>query len=59
MAVCWNEIPDRRPYFENLLQEIDLILEGVAGYIDFSEFFDENLARYTDFETDICSGYYH
>ena len=35
---CWNASPEKRPFFEDLVEEIDSLLEGVAGYLEFSAF---------------------
>ena len=39
---CWSESPDKRPSFEDLSQAINSLLEGVAGYMDFSAFSNES-----------------
>ena len=35
---CWTESPDKRPSFQDLSQQLNSLLEGVAGYMDFSAF---------------------
>ena len=35
---CWAESPDKRPSFQDLSQQLNSLLEGVAGYMDFSAF---------------------
>ena len=35
---CWDEVPENRPCFEDLAEIINSLLEGVAGYLDFSIF---------------------
>ena len=49
---CWSESPDKRPSFEDLSQAINSLLEGVAGYMDFSAFSNESARAGT-------SGYDH
>ena len=36
MCTCWNEDADKRPSFSDLEGSLNLLLEGVAGYLDFS-----------------------
>ena len=38
---CWTESPDKRPSFQGLCLAINSLLEGVAGYVDFSAFSKE------------------
>ena len=38
IAQCWSEAPEERPLFKDLVHEIDSLLAGVAGYIEFSKF---------------------
>ncbi len=35
---CWIESPEKRPSFQELVQEIEQLLVGVSGYLDFSAF---------------------
>ena len=35
---CWNESPDERPHFKDLVLKIVSLLEKVAGYLEFSAF---------------------
>ena len=35
---CWEESPEKRPCFEDLIKEINILLENVAGYLEFSVF---------------------
>ena len=35
---CWEESPEKRPCFEDLVKEINILLEEVAGYLEFSAF---------------------
>ena len=36
MLNCWSESVDERPEFSNLVKQISIILEAVAGYMDFT-----------------------
>ena len=36
MCGCWDQIPEGRPTFSNLVSVISERLEGLAGYLDFS-----------------------
>ena len=36
MTKCWEEIPDNRPNFSELVVTFSSCLEDIAGYIDFS-----------------------
>ena len=36
MMRCWNHVPDERPSFGDLVVSLNTLLEGVAGYLDFS-----------------------
>ena len=36
MMRCWNHIPDERPLFGELVVSLNILLEEVAGYLDFS-----------------------
>ena len=59
---CWNESPDKRPSFEDLSQAINSLLEGVAGYMDFSAFSNESAragASGYDHLAGVGSGYNH
>ena len=42
---CWNESPDKRLSFKDLVQEIDRLLVGVSGYLDFSAFPSNNQSK--------------
>ena len=42
---CWSESPDKRPFFEDLVHEVDSLLISVAGYLEFSTFSAEVLAE--------------
>ncbi len=33
---CWKELPEERPPFSELVQEMAKVLEGVAGYLDLN-----------------------
>ena len=35
---CWEESPEKRPCFEDSVKEINMLLEKVAGYLEFSAF---------------------
>ena len=59
---CWAESPDKRPSFEDLSQAINSLLEGVAGYMDFSAFSNESAragASGYDHLAGVGSGYNH
>ena len=34
---CWNEVPEKRPSFEDLVHEIGSQLQEVAGYLELGE----------------------
>lgn len=36
MHICWNESPEQRPTFLNLVDFISTTLEEEAGYLDLS-----------------------
>ena len=36
MTKCWEEIPDNRPNFSELVITFSSCLEDISGYIDFS-----------------------
>ena len=36
ILACWNEEPEQRPLFVNIVQQISATLEQEAGYVDFS-----------------------
>ena len=38
VSQCWEESPEKRPSFEDLVKEINILLEEVAGYLEFSAF---------------------
>lgn len=38
ISQCWIESPEERPSFLELSQAVNSLLEGVAGYVDFSRF---------------------
>ena len=42
MKQCWNESPENRPSFKDLIQEIEYLLQGVSGYIELSTFSTES-----------------
>ena len=44
IAGCWAELPDKRPSFQDLVQSVSSLLEGVAGYMDFSAFSSKAIA---------------
>lgn len=33
---CWEELPDKRPSFAELVVLLSTLLEEIAGYLDFS-----------------------
>ena len=33
---CWKEHADKRPSFHDLVTKVSMLLEEIAGYIDFS-----------------------
>ena len=37
MMSCWNESPDQRPLFEELVNTITTILAPLGDYMDFSD----------------------
>ena len=41
IGLCWTESPDKRPSFQELVERVNSLLEGVAGYLDFSAFSGE------------------
>ena len=41
---CWDEQPEKRPDFSQLLSTLSTLLEAVAGYVIFSASEKENLA---------------
>ena len=43
IGLCWTESPDKRPSFQELVERVNSLLEGVAGYLDFSAFSGESL----------------
>ena len=45
MTQCWDELPENRLSFEDLAETINSLLEGVAGYLDFSIFSGISPAR--------------
>ena len=58
MCECWIEVPDKRPSFKDLVISVNSLLEGVAGYLDFSAFSAEShwkgydhLCRYDELDT--------
>ena len=36
MRKCWQEMPDKRPFFSDLVTTISTTLENIAGYLDFT-----------------------
>ena len=36
MRECWQELPDKRPFFSDLVTTISTSLERIAGYLDFT-----------------------
>ena len=42
IKLCWVESCDKRPSFQELVQRVNSLLEGVAGYLDFSAFSGES-----------------
>ena len=68
MCTCWNEEADKRPSFKELESSLNLLLEDVAGYLDFSTFAVEtysgnnydHLNAYNRLEVYNClEAYYH
>ena len=37
MMSCWNESPDQRPLFEELVNTITTIITPLGDYMDFSD----------------------
>ena len=42
MLSCWNESPDERYSFADIVQILNEILEPLAGYMDFTQTFTKN-----------------
>lgn len=36
MTKCWSDVPEKRPSFYDLIQECNMLLEGIADYVDMS-----------------------
>ena len=51
IGLCWTESPDKRPSFQELVERVNSLLEGVAGYLDFSVFSGESQIVKEDFDT--------
>ena len=43
MLSCWNESPDERYSFADIVQILNEILEPLAGYMDFTQTFNKNI----------------
>ena len=43
MTSCWLKNPDERPCFSEVVEVLNSILEPLADYIDFTEFYTKNL----------------
>ena len=47
MLQCWDEQPEKRPDFSQLVSTLSTLLEAIAGYVIFSTSEKENLAAGT------------